>query len=165
VADLGPPILYWFDTEFMENGDTIELLSIGVVCEDGREYYAESSDANWAHANPWVRENVLPWLGNPTVQRDRAEIAADLMDFVDEGGGNPQFWAYYCAYDWVVLCWLYGAMVDLPHGWPMHCMDVQQLYVELGSPPEGKPKQVGIEHHALEDARWTREAYECLRTL
>ena len=28
---------YFYDTEFIEDGTTIELVSIGVVAEDGRE--------------------------------------------------------------------------------------------------------------------------------
>lgn len=27
---------FWFDTEFIEDGKTIDLLSIGVIAEDGR---------------------------------------------------------------------------------------------------------------------------------
>lgn len=27
---------FWFDTEFIENGHTIDLISIGIVAEDGR---------------------------------------------------------------------------------------------------------------------------------
>ena len=33
---------YFIDTEFMEDGHTIELISIGICCEDGREFYAVS---------------------------------------------------------------------------------------------------------------------------
>jgi hypothetical protein len=29
---------FWFDTEFIEDGKTIDLMSIGVVAEDGRKY-------------------------------------------------------------------------------------------------------------------------------
>lgn len=36
---------YFYDTEFIEDGKTIDLISIGVVCEDGREFYAESQEA------------------------------------------------------------------------------------------------------------------------
>lgn len=53
---------YWFDTEFIENGKTIELLSIGIVAEDGRVLYLESSECNANGASPWVIENVLPHL-------------------------------------------------------------------------------------------------------
>lgn len=30
---------YFFDIEFLEDGRTIELISIGIVAEDGSEYY------------------------------------------------------------------------------------------------------------------------------
>jgi hypothetical protein len=35
---------YFFDTEFDEDGKTIELISIGIKCADGREYYAVSRE-------------------------------------------------------------------------------------------------------------------------
>ena len=37
---------YFYDTEFIDNGRTIELISIGVAAEDGREYYAISTEFN-----------------------------------------------------------------------------------------------------------------------
>lgn len=53
---------YFLDTEFIENGVTIDLVSIGLVCEDGREYYAQSLDANHSAAGDWVARCVLPHL-------------------------------------------------------------------------------------------------------
>ena len=51
---------YYLDTEFHEykkNGiDTIELISIGIVAEDGREYYAISKDFNLKEA--WNRYDI-----------------------------------------------------------------------------------------------------------
>lgn len=41
---------YWFDTEFHEEQNSLELISIGLVAEDGRAYYAESSDYDWPRA-------------------------------------------------------------------------------------------------------------------
>ena len=49
---------FFYDTEFIEDGATIELVSIGIVAEDGREYYAVSTDADHSRANAWVKENV-----------------------------------------------------------------------------------------------------------
>ena len=57
---------YFYDTEFIENGSTIDLVSIGIVAEDGREYYAVSTDADHTKANKWVREHVLDKLPNPS---------------------------------------------------------------------------------------------------
>lgn len=44
--------IYCYDTEFLEDGSTIELISIGIVCEDGREYYAVNSDMDEKRAQP-----------------------------------------------------------------------------------------------------------------
>jgi hypothetical protein len=153
---------YFFDTEFMEDGVVIELLSIGMVCEDGRELYAENSEADWSHANDWVYQNVLPHLAGAGSRywKTRPEILHEILAFVRAGGGVPEFWAYYADYDWVVLCQLFGRMVDLPKGWPMFAMDVKQMAMTLGNP--ALPEQTGVEHQALVDARWTRDAWRFL---
>jgi hypothetical protein len=74
--------------------------------------------------------------------------------------GKPEFWGFYADYDWVVLCQLFGAMVDLPKGWPMYCRDLKQWADELGNP--ALPEQGKGEHHALADAKWNRQAWEFL---
>jgi hypothetical protein len=65
---------FWYDTEFLEDGETIELISIGIVAGDGREYYAVNADAPWGKikANDWLVRNVLPSLpmtGATSLQR------------------------------------------------------------------------------------------------
>lgn len=150
--------VYYFDTEFIEDGRTIDLVSIGIVCEDGREFYAESSEVDWSKASQWVLDNVKPHLLGNAVSRER--IAADVLSFV--GDTQPEFWAYYADYDWVALCQLFGTMMDLPDGWPMFCMDLKQLCVEMGDPQ--LPEQDDGEHHALEDARWNRSIHAWLRS-
>jgi len=146
----------FFDTEFIEDGKTIDLLSIGMVREDGRTYYAEPMEADRERACPWVAENVLPHLTGPI--RPRAEIAQQIVLF---SGAAPQFWAYFAAYDWVALCQLYGRMVNLPTGWPMFCRDVQQLRKDrkVGELPAHR----GTAHNALDDALWTKLAYDTVQ--
>ena len=53
---------YFFDTEFIEDGRTIDLISIGIVSSDGREYYAQSCEFDVNAANQWVWDNVYPHL-------------------------------------------------------------------------------------------------------
>src|SRR6476661_10396392 len=100
----------WFDTEFIEDGKTIDLLSIGMVREDGATFYAESSEADHDRASPWVKENVLPHLQGCRFDWSRREIADAVVAFA---GDKPEFWAYYVDYDWVALCQLFGTMMDL----------------------------------------------------
>ncbi len=150
---------FWFDTEFYEDGKTIQLISIGVVSEDNRTYYAETLGARpLASSHAWLSLNVLPHLGNKP--KTRAEIVSDLVLFV---GPKPEFWAYYGAYDWVALCQLFGRMMDLPTDWPMYTNDIMQLANSLGNPT--LPKQMSYEHHALNDALWTREAWLLLEDI
>lgn len=149
----------FFDTEFMEDGKTIELLSIGAIRGDGAVFYAENGQADHSQANDWVKDNVLPKLRGEVAQHSRRFIADSFRHFCGE---RPEFWAYYADYDWVVLCQLYGRMVDLPKGWPMFCMDVKQLCVAKGNPRIPAPL-TDEEHHALNDARWTKEAWEFLQ--
>jgi len=155
--------LYYFDTEFIESGphQPIDLISIGIVSPDGREFYAESGEYDPTHANGWVKANVFPHLvGTPM---KLAEIAKGIRDFVTDA--NPNFIGYYASYDWVVLCQIFGTMMDLPRGWPMFCYDLKVEAEQLGNPrlpKEGSEDELG--HNALVGARWTPSAYLCLHT-
>jgi 3'-5' exoribonuclease-like protein len=144
---------YFFDTEFLEDGRTIELVSIGVVCEDGREYYAVSTEFDPDAAIPWVGKHVLPQLpstGDPA-WKSRETIREELLAFLTADGAEPETWAWYGDYDHVVVCQLWGAMPQLPRALPRFTRDLRQEWERLGRPP--LPRQEDGRHHALEDAR------------
>jgi len=143
----------WFDTEFIEDGRTIDLISIGMVDEAGRTFYAESGEADLSRASPWVRENVLPHLLRSFSSRQ--EIAEGVQAFA---GASPQFWADHAAYDWVALCQLFGTMMDLPPGWPMFVRDIQQLWDTKGNPRLPVARR-SVEHNALDDALTCRDRW------
>lgn len=152
---------FFLDTEFIERGRQfpIEMISIGVVAEDRRTFYRVSADFNPMNAGDWVVKNVFPRIAGMT-RSPMEVIAAELWAFVSEGGSEkPEFWGYYCDYDWVVMCQMFGSMVELPTGWPMYCNDLKQWAMSRGNPR--LPKNSG-EHDALEDARWVKRAYEFL---
>lgn len=159
----------WFlDTEFNENGRTIDLISIGLVSETGESYYAVSSEFDRNACNDWVKANVLPllppfdMLGNArgeSIWKPRAEIADEIRALVLRDDDRPEFWAYFADYDWVALCQLYGPMVALPKGFPFYCRDLKQLMDERGVKKSMLPEQSGVEHDALADACWVRDAH------
>lgn len=176
----------FFDTEFAEDGRAIDLISIGIKREDGAEYYAQALYGwNPARCNDWVRENVLPhlkrctrrnWISleaemaehrlhqalagpcNPDCAwRMRETMRAEIIAF---SGATPEWWAWYASYDWVVLCQLFGRMVDLPKGWPMYVMDLKQA--QRGFPSVQVPAADGAAHNALVDARRAERIYNAL---
>jgi hypothetical protein len=146
---------FFLDTEFMEDGRTIDLVSIALVRADGMDYYAEASH-DPTKANDWVKTHVFPHLRPDRYLKPKDVIRSEILAFV--GPEKPEFWGYYADYDWVAFCQLFGRMVDLPKGWPKYCMDLKQFAKDLGDPE--LPKQAeSQEHHALSDARWNRETW------
>lgn len=145
----------FFDFEFIDNGKTINPISIGMVSEDDREYYAEFTWVDWDTASRWVLDNVYPKLKGLSYLKASTRIKYEVLDFCGEN--KPEFWGYYCSYDWVILCQLYGTMMDLPRGWPKWCRDVKQLMEANNTPKLIEPED---EHNALADARWIKEQYE-----
>lgn len=144
---------YFYDTEFVEDGRTIELVSLGIVDESGeREYYAVSAEFDAAGAGAWVRRNVLDKLPGPAapVWKSRQAIRDELTAFLT-AGDEPELWAWMGAYDHVVLCQLYGAMPDLPKALPRFTHELRQRWEDLGSPP--LPAAPQDAHDAMADAR------------
>jgi hypothetical protein len=168
-----------YDLEFLEDGRTIELISIGMVCDDGREYYAVNRDmpVRRIRKHQWLMANVVPslpkghgdrrlevpkrWLfdyADPLVKR-QSRIANEVRDFIqatgdpEAGAADVELWANYGAYDHVCLAQLWGRMVDLPPGVPMFTHDIQQEARRLGIGWADLPKQESGEHNALADAR------------
>jgi hypothetical protein len=165
-------VKYFYDTEFIEDGRTIDLISIGIVAEDGREYYAVNRDAPWKRIakHTWLRENVVRSLprihgdrrfqvgrrnplaldfGDP-VMRSRGQIATEVEKFLLSGDDKAELWAWYAAYDHVCLAQLWGPMMVLPEGIPMLTYDLKQECDRLGNPP--LPEQPSGVHNALADA-------------
>ena len=124
-----PTVNYFLDTEFYEDGKTIELISICLVSEFGECIYMENAEFDWSTvpSGHWLRVNVKPSLKEiPEVLFTKQAIAERIIKFVDTESVNPLFWGYYSDYDWVVLCQLFGTMVQLPKGFPMFCLDLKQ---------------------------------------
>lgn len=167
----------WYDWEFIDNGTTIEPISIGMVDDTGGQLLLFNGDL-WPAAiaaHPWLKENVLPhlpiyeargewfWdLGDSRVQTHAG--MADLVRRWITKGGEAELWGYYPSYDHVTLAQLWGPMKDLPNGVPMVTFDVQQEWVRLGRPDGVKPPEPKNAHDALVDADWTRLFWETCRS-
>lgn len=148
---------YYIDTEFIERPGLLELISIGIVSEDGREFYAVSSEFDAAECNEWVLANVIPKIARDHREM-KAQIRDRLLNFI--GDTLPEFWGYFADYDWVLFCWILGRMIDLPKGWPMFCLDLKQVMYERGLHKSDLPAQPINAHNALVDARWLKAAHE-----
>jgi hypothetical protein len=146
-------VRFFYDCEFIEDGVVIDLVSIGVVDEKGREFYAVSTEFDPDRAGPWVREHVLPKLPPPSdsAWRGRARLREDLLDFLTASGKVIELWAWFAAYDHVALAQLWGAMPALPAALPRFTRDLRQRWEDLGKPK--LPPAPNDVHDALADAK------------
>lgn len=149
---------YFYDCEFIEDGRVVDLVSIGVVDEFGREFYAVSTEFDDSAALPWVRRHVLTKLPSPgdRVWRSRAQIRDELWEFLMAPvRGRPEeeieLWAWFAAYDHVALAQLWGPMPELPREIPRFTKELRQLWDERGRPR--LPAADSARHDALVDAR------------
>lgn len=177
---------YFIDTEFYERPGRIDLISVGVVAEDEREFYAENGEFDWSFSEDrvlprvlrgligapdqnvetqrWLIENVKPTMhktgffggSDPLTIRDR-------LSYFLSGDENPEFWADCGGYDWVVFCWIFGRMADKPDSFPYYCNDLAQLMRESGIERSALPEQEEALHNALHDARQVKWAFEWIR--
>lgn len=162
---------YFYDCEFIEDGHTIDLVSIGVVADDGREFYAVSTEFDPSRAGKWVRTNVLDKLPSPASKawRSRNRIREDLAEFLLDGAdpayaqpGDVELWAWVGAYDHVVLCQLWGDMTTLPRFMPRFTRELKQVWEDVGSP--ALPAAPGDAHDALADARHNLAKFRLVQT-
>lgn len=112
---------FFYDFEFY--APTMEPISIGVVTEDGDEFYAINGNAPWGliRKHEWLRDNVLPHL---PMRRGRAGVfsidhyhpdvmhgvtfADMVMHFFTKHNEPIELWGYYAAFDHVLLTQLSG---------------------------------------------------------
>lgn len=164
---------YALDTEFLEDGQTIDLISIGIVAEDGREYYAVDAGMpiHRIRRHDWLMKNVVPFLPmrerplvykNTTVLvpdvddprvKPRRQIAQEVLEFLAAGEHEPELWAFFGAYDHVVYAQLWGPMADLPSGLPMRTRDIADALDTFDGWDRRPQQDRETAHDALEDAR------------
>lgn len=148
----------FLDTEFTDFEDC-ELISIGVVSEDGREFYAERTDYDLSKCNDFVRETVLPLLGQEPA----------FVGTLKEIGSKLQLWLG--QFDQVEICVdyskdyeLFGDLVRDPWFLDIHpayrCRNIWNDIAAVDLSPYWA-EQGRHEHHALHDARANKYAFEC----
>lgn len=158
---------FFFDTEFHEDKHGIELISIGIVKANGEEYYAVNSNYDQNRATPWLKENVVkklhPSRYDKPYFRSEKQMRADIDSFCHD---MTEVWGYCAAHDWYLLNRLMGGMMHKPAHWPWNCYDIKQAMMGRKVPYHALPPYHNPEvHNALNDARWTRSAYQVIYDL
>jgi hypothetical protein len=146
----------WIDTEFNEYRG--ELISVGIVDEDGREFY-EVLPPPLAGYGPWVAQHVVPILNKPAITL--AELQAKLHVFL------AHYTAVHLIADWPedIEFFLHLLVVG-----PGQRIGPDRWTMEVRRDLPSTAETSSIPHHALEDAKALRagqllESAQSLRDL
>lgn len=183
-------MLLFFDTEFTGLRKDTTLISIGIIAENGKRFYAEFSTYRENQCDDWIRENVLKHtildgndilaarLGedsNTTViLGSKADIRYELGKWLKQFD-KVQFVSDVCHYDFVLLIDIFGTAFDLPENVCAACHDINQDIAKNYIISEQKAfyksreeivmelcghEVEGQKHNALYDAEVIRAIYE-----
>lgn len=150
-------MLIFMDTEFTQLGPHADLISIGLVAEDGRQFYGERRDFDGASVSPFVRAVVLPLLGK---QPECIYVGNSLRDAVtrwlygfEEAEGGAEVRVDFNG-DWELLAQLLAhdvpGFITWSNVWYQVDQTVRHHFFELTGLPA---------HHSLYDALAFRAAY------
>lgn len=134
-------MLLFFDTEFTGLHKDTTLISLGIVAEDGRKFYAEFCDYDRNQCDDWILENVIKNLilepgpsgcfcvhetdATMKVYANKEIISAWLSEWISQFD-SVQFVSDVCHYDFVLLIDLFGTAFDLPENVCVACHDINQ---------------------------------------
>lgn len=131
----------FFDTEFTGLHKDTTLISIGLIDENGRTFYAEFSDYYECQCDEWIRENVLTHL--KWSKEGQVENFVNINNDNWEAYGNKDYikivlndWlsqydtvelvSDVCHYDMVLFISIFGDAFSIPKNVNPACHDINQ---------------------------------------
>ena len=157
-------MLIFLDTEFTDFPESeCDLISIGLVDENGREFYAESTQYRKEACSDFVRTTVIPLLGEPKnrIVGSYFEIAKQLNEWLKYYDSEITLAIDYLG-DWKLLVKLLTLVPEeeLVQGikgmniyGDLDIMALEYYWLEVDAFGHK-------EHHALYDARGNKYAYK-----
>lgn len=173
----------FFDMEFTGLHQHTTPISLGMVSEDGKTFYAEFTDYDKEQVDDWLRENVIANLRFGldeccAVGPFDVEMAGDTSVVVDMlSGWLEQFdpmvkmWSDCLAYDWVLFCQLFGGGAEcLPKNVFYIPFDLCTFLWASGRDPDVAREEFagsvsGAKHNALYDAHVIKACFDRLMNL
>src|SRR5687768_10453688 len=162
---------YFHDWEFLdeENGDyRLRPISVGVVDEDGGEFYAVYDTVNieeYGEANPWLKDNVLAKLPPRDEWKPGDYIRQRILDMI-QPAETVEFWARQGFNDHFLLCRLFGGLTRFKQimkeekgAGNVVFRDIYELRREFGEAATHAEEKEETKHIAIYDARQEKKDY------
>lgn len=177
----------FFDTEFTGLHQKTTLISIGLVSECGKSFYAEFTDYDESQIDDWLQENVvnnlcLDFLDNNAdiskwrIKGNSNEIKSALEVWIAQFE-NIEIWSDCLSYDWVLFNQIFGHAFSIPENVYYIPFDICTLFKVKGIDPdisredfakdylEKNDFELAKKHNAMWDAYVIRACYKRLCSL
>jgi len=150
---------YFIDTEFYNNPPkNLELLSIGILSDDDREFYGVMAHAGFiAEQDEWLKKNVYPTLNINYLNTyySYKDLKEGIENFIT--GDTIEFWGWFCGFDFTLFSRIFGEFENYPNNWPFYFNDIEQEIHRLNINLE--MKDIKSNHNALDDAKQIAKLY------
>ena len=178
----------FLDTEFTGLHKNTTLISIGLISECGKTFYAELTDYDKSQIDEWLEKNVianliLPRAGEMPMQAimhddkyydfyhkgAKSEIAQSLKTWLSHFG-KVMMVSDCLAYDWVLFNDIFGHAFSIPENVYYIPMDLSTLFYAKAIDPDISREEFinhsieGEKHNALYDAKVIKACFEKLNT-
>lgn len=158
----------FFDAEFTGLQQNTTIISIGLVDETGRTFYAEFTDYNKEQVDGWIKDTVIKKLVLPNFCIDFSSsyennnhkgttdyIKNKLLVWLKEYD-EVEIWSDCLSYDWALFNNLFGSAFDI-------CTLFKRKGIDLAINREEFAGIKGAKHNALHDAKVIKACYEKLK--
>lgn len=158
----------FFDTEFTGLHHDTTLMSIGMVAEDGRTFYAELTDYDESQLDDWLRKHVVANFTGEG-RTNSLNLGKRIEKFL-EPYESVEMWSDCLAYDWVLFNKIWGHAFNIPKKVYYIPFDLSTLLKVRGFDPDtNREAFAGFEedqtkHNALHDAQVIKACYDKLTT-
>ena len=132
----------FFDTEFTGLHKNTTLISVGLIDENGRTFYAEFSDYDESQCDEWIHENVikhLKWSKEGPIENfgnyddmnhiemcgDKNYVKMQLEQWLSKYE-EVELVSDCCHYDMVLFIDIFGGAFDIPSNVNPVCHDINQ---------------------------------------
>lgn len=172
----------FFDMEFTGLHKNTTLISIGLVSECGKKYYAEFNDYDLNQIDSWLQENVISNLefnglshaskevrGIRFIKDDLVGVKNDLTNWLSQFE-RVEMWSDCLAYDWVLFNDMFGDAFSIPENVFYIPFDICTLFYVKGLDPDMNREEyvdedIKNKHNALHDAEIIKKCYDKARLM
>jgi hypothetical protein len=179
----------FFDCEFTGLHKNTTLISIGLISDCGKTFYAEFTDYDKGQVDDWIKKNVISKLKRANNNNKSAFSIGKGNEFLEVFGNKEgiklylkkwlsqfeqvEMWSDCLSYDWVLFNNIFGTAFDIPKNIYYIPFDICTLFKIKGIDPDISREEYAKEskenwfaeekkHNALFDAKIIKMCYNRL---